>query len=105
MFHVREHLAEMPTHMELDKLYHMLLEEDMKKYELREEGGPDISEMHNDPLISLDAKAKSLLSNLLASADEDIMNKIDKLVSKICQNVSPDKIISIIIALATDTFI
>ena len=77
----------MPTHMKLDKLYSQLREEDMKKYELKTEGGPDVAEMYTDPLMTLDIKAKKLLSELLASADEDIMQKVDDLVSKICQSV------------------
>ena len=59
----------------------------MKKYDLKTEGGPDVNEMNSDPLMSLDFKAKKLLSELLASADEDIMQKVDDLVSKICQSV------------------
>ena len=87
MFHVREHLSEMPKHMELEKLYNMLREEDDKKYSLAEEGGPDVGNMDFDPMMSLNVKAKSLLNELLISADEDIMNKIGELVKKICQNV------------------
>ena len=87
MFHVREHLSGMPKHMELEKLYNMLREEDEKKYSLAEEGGPDVSNMDFDPMMSLNVKAKSLFKELFESADEDIMNKINELVKKICQKV------------------
>ena len=87
MFHVREHLSGMPKHMELEKLYNMLREEDEKKYSLAEEGGPDVSDMDFDPMMSLNIKAKSLFNELFESADEDIMNKINELVKDICQKV------------------
>ena len=87
MFHVREHLSGMPEHMELEKLYNMLREEDEKKYSLAEEGGPDVGDMDFDPMMSLNIKAKSLFKELFESADEDIMNKINELVKKICQKV------------------
>ena len=87
MFHVREHLSGMPKHMELEKLYNMLREEDEKKYSLAEEGGPDVGDMDFDPMMSLNVKAKSLFKELFESADEDIMNKINELVKKICQKV------------------
>ena len=77
----------MPEHMDLEKLYNMLREEDDKKYSLAEEGGPDVSNMDFDPMISLSVKAKSLFNELLISADEDIMNKINELVKEICQKV------------------
>ena len=77
----------MPKDMELEKLYSMLHEEDAKKYSLAEEGGPDVGNMDFDPTITLHAKAKSLFNELLISADEDIMNKINELVKKICQKV------------------
>ena len=88
MFHVREQLNGMPKHMELEKLYSMLREEDAKKYSLAEEGGPDVGNMDFDPMMTLHAKAKSLFNELLISADEDIMNKINELVKEICQKVS-----------------
>ena len=77
----------MPKHMELEKLYNMLREEDEKKYSLAEEGGPDVGDMDFDPMMSLNVKAKSLFKELFESADEDIMNKINELVKKICQKV------------------
>ena len=77
----------MPKHMELEKLYKMLLEEDAKKYSLAEEGGPDVGNMDFDPTMTLNIRAKNVLSALLVNADEDIMNKINDVVRKICQNV------------------
>ncbi len=87
MFHVRQHLSGIPEHMELEKLYNMLREEDANKYSLAEEGGPDVSDMDFDPMMSLNVKAKSLFNQLFESADEDIMNKINELVKDICQKV------------------
>ena len=77
----------MPEHMDLEKLYNMLREEDERKYLLAEEGGPEVSDMDFDPMMTLNVKAKSLFNELLISADEDIMNKINELVKKICQKV------------------
>ena len=78
MFYVRQQLSEMPKHMDLEKLYNMLRKEHEKKYLLAEEGGPEVKDMDF---------AKSLFNELLISADEDIMNKINELVKKICQKV------------------
>ena len=88
MFHVREHLTELPEHMKLKELYSWLREEDLKRYLLVEDGGPKVSEMDIDPLMSFDVKARCLLSELHSNADEDIMKKINDLIKKICQNVS-----------------
>lgn len=88
MFHVREHLTELPEHMKLKELYSWLREEDLKRYLLVEDGGPKVNEMDIDPLMSFDVKARCLLSELHSNADEDIMKKIIDLVKKICQKVS-----------------
>lgn len=80
-------MAEMEKHMELDKLYEQLREEYMRQYELAEEGGPVVSEMHSDPVTGLHIKAKNLLNKLLISADEDVMKKIEDLIGKICKKV------------------
>ena len=88
MFHVRERLTELPEHMELDKLYSWLKEEDDAKYLLREEGGLDVSDMNFDPFMSLHVKAKNLIREFLITADEDIEKKINDLVRQICHNVS-----------------
>ena len=87
MFHVREHLAELPEHLELEKLYEQLHEEDLKKYLLVEDGGPEVNEMYSDPLRKFNVKAKHLIKEFLTHADEDIMKQIDDLVRNICQNV------------------
>ena len=79
---------ELPEYMKLNELYSWLREEDLKQYLLVEEGGPKVSEMDVDPLMSFDVKAKNLLRELHSNADEDIMKKINDLVKKICQNVS-----------------
>ena len=92
MFHVREQISEMPQHMELEMLYKMLHEEDEKKYALAEDGGLGVGDMDFDPMMPLKIKAKNVLSELLISADEDIMNKINELIGKICQNVSSSDI-------------
>ena len=86
-FHVRGQLADMHKHMELDKLYEQLREEDVKKYDLLEEGGLAVDEMHFDPVTGLHIKAKRLLNQLLDSADEDVMKKIEDLIERICQQV------------------
>ena len=78
---------ELPEYMKLNELYSWLQEEDLKQY-LLVEGGPKVSEMDVDPLMSFDVKAKNLLRELHSNADEDIMKKINDLVKKICQNVS-----------------
>lgn len=87
MFHVREHLTDLPEYMKLNELYRWLREEDLKRYLLVEDGGPEVSDMDVDPLMSFDVKAKRLLTELHSNADEDIMKKIDDLVKKVCQNV------------------
>ena len=87
MFHVREHLAELPQHLELEKLYEQLHEEDLKKYLLVEDGGPEVDEMYSDPLRRFNVKAKHVIKEFLTHADEDIMKQIDDLVRNICQNV------------------
>ena len=81
-------MAQMQEHMELDKLYKQLREEYMRQYELAEEGGPVVSEMHGDPVTGLHIKAKNLLDKLLTSADEDVMKKIEDLIGTICEKVS-----------------
>ena len=73
--------------MELEKLYDRLYEEDLKKYSLVEEGGPEVSEMNDDPTMSFDIKAKNKINSFIDNTDEDIMNKIIDLVQKICQRV------------------
>ena len=73
--------------MKLNELYSWLREEDLKRYLLVEEGGPEVSEMDVDPLMSFDVKARNLLRELHSNADEDIM-KINDFVKKICYNVS-----------------
>lgn len=95
MFHVREHLTELPEHMKLKELYSWLREEDLKRYLLVEDGGPKVSEMDTDPLMSFDVKARNLLTELHSNADEDIMKKISDVVKKVCQNVSKIFIYSI----------
>ena len=77
----------MPQHMELEKLYKMLHEEDEKKYALAEEGGLDVGDMNFNPIMTLNIKAKNFLSELLIIADKDFMDKINELVREICQNV------------------
>ena len=87
MFHVRENLTKLPEHMELDKLYNTLHEEDMKKYSLVEEGGPQVSDMYDDPTMSFDIEVKNKINSFLNNTDEDIMNKIIDLVETICRKV------------------
>ena len=72
----------------MKELYSWLREEDLKRYLLVEDGGPKVSEMDVDPMMSFDVKARHLLSELHSNADEDIMKKIDDLVKKVCHNVS-----------------
>ena len=88
MFHVRDHLIRLSEHMELEKLYEWLRREDLNKYLLVEEGGPDVDEMYSDPLRMFNVKAKHLIKEFLIHADEDMMKMIDDLLRKICQKVS-----------------
>lgn len=91
MFHVRDQLTELPEHMELEKLYEWLRREDLKKYLLVEEGGPEADEMYSDPLRRFNVKAKHLIKEFLTHADEHIIKMIDDLVRRICQKVSEIK--------------
>ena len=88
MFHVREHLSELPEHMELDRLYDWLRQEDQRQYLLVEEGGLDVEEMYSDPLRRFNVKVKRMIKEFLTHADDDIMKTIDDLVRRICHSVS-----------------
>ena len=86
-------MTDLPEYMKLNELYSWLREEDLKRYLLVEDGGPEVSDMDIDPLMSFDLKAKRLLTELYSNADEDIMKKIDDLVKKVCQNVGKTTIL------------
>ena len=86
-------MAQMQEHMDLDKLYEQLREEYMRQYELAEEGGPEVSEMHSDPVTGLHIKAKNLIDNLLISADEDVVKKIEEVIGKICEKVYTNAVV------------
>ena len=80
MYHVREFLAELPVHMDLNNFYARLEQEDQMIDSL-ESGG-------SNPGTSLAIRAKKLIGNFVTNADEEISRKIDDVARKICNKVS-----------------
>lgn len=80
MYHVREFLAELPVHMDLNNFYERLERED-KMMDSTESGG-------SNPGTSLAIRAKRLIGNFVTNADKEILKKIDDVARKICNKVS-----------------
>lgn len=77
MYHIREFLAELPVHMELNNFYAQLETEEKMK------------DVGANAGMSLTVRAKSLIGNFVTNADEDILKKVDDVSRKICNQVSP----------------
>ena len=84
MYHVREFLSELPVHMDLNNFFARLQKED----EMRASSANYGTEVAN-PGMSLTVRAKSLIGNFVANADEEILRKVDNVARKICNKVSP----------------
>ena len=83
MYHVREFLSELPVHMELDSFY-TRLEKEEKMRESNSNGGSEVANSG----MSLTVRAKILIGNFVANADEVILRKVNDVARKICNKVS-----------------
>ena len=79
MYHVREFLAELPVHMELNNFYARLEVEDKMRESLENSTAK--------AGMSLTVRAKSLVGNFVTNADEDILRKVHDVARKICNKV------------------
>lgn len=83
MYHIREFLSELPVHMELDSFY-ARLEKEEKMRESNSNGGSEVANSG----MNLTVRAKILIGNFVATADEVILKKVNDVSRKICSKVS-----------------
>ena len=83
VYYVREFLAELPTHMDLNNFYARLEREDKVKGSFET---VDASPGHS---TCLTVRAKSLIGNFVTNADEGILKMVDDVARKICSKVGP----------------
>lgn len=83
MYHIREFLSELPVHMELDSFYARL-----EKEERVRESNSNGSSAVTTSRMSLNVRAKILIGNFVATADEVILRKVNDVARKICNKVS-----------------
>ena len=88
MYHVREFLSELPVHMELDSFYARLEKEDKMRESLTN-GSFEVA----NPGVSLTVRAKILIGNFVANADEVILKKVNDVARKICNKVNQQKVL------------
>ena len=82
MYYVREFLAELPVHMDLNNFYTRLEREDRIKDSFETVGA---NAGHS---TCLTVRAKSLIGNFVTNADEEILKMVDDVARKICSKVS-----------------
>ena len=81
MYHVREFLAELPTHMDLNNFYARLESEDKIK------GSFEVVGANTGLSACLTVRATSLIGNFVTNADEEILKMVDDVARKICSKV------------------